>query len=97
MVTYVTLFKWTEQGVTKIADTIKRAEDFASMAEKAGARVKHQYWTVGDYDGVLVMEAPDDVTAIGLLAKLAKSGNVRTQTLRAFESGDMKQILAKAK
>jgi uncharacterized protein with GYD domain len=97
MVTYVTLFKWTEQGVTKIADTIKRAEDFASMAEKAGARVKQQYWTVGDYDGVLVMEAPDDVTAIGLLAKLAKSGNVRTQTLRAFESGDMKQILAKAK
>jgi uncharacterized protein with GYD domain len=97
MVTYVSLFKWTEQGVTKIADTVKRAEDFAAMAEKAGGRVKHQYWTVGDYDGVLVFEAPDDVTAIGLLAKLAKAGNVKTQTLRAFEAGEMKQILAKAK
>jgi uncharacterized protein with GYD domain len=44
-----------------------------------------------------VFEAPEDVTAIGLLAKLAKSGNVKTQTLRAFEAGEMKQILAKAK
>ena len=56
--------------------------------------MKQQYWAVSDYDGVLVMEAPDDVTAIGLLAKLAKSGNVRTQTLE-LESGDMKQILAR--
>jgi uncharacterized protein with GYD domain len=58
MVTYVSLFKWTEQGVTKIADTVKRAEDFAAMAEKAGGRVKHQYWTVGDYDGVLCSKRP---------------------------------------
>jgi len=97
MVTYVSLFKWTEQGVTKIADTVKRAEDFAAMAEKAGAKVRHQYWTVGDYDGVLAFDAPDDVTAIGLLAKLAKSGNVKTHTLRAFEAAVMKQIVAKAK
>ena len=97
MVTYVSLFKWTEQGVGKIADTIKRAEDFAAMAEKAGGKVKQQHWTVGEYDGVLVFDAPDDVTAIGLLAKLAKAGNVKTHTLRAFEASEMKQIVAKAK
>jgi uncharacterized protein with GYD domain len=97
MVTYVSLFKWTDQGVAKVTDTVKRAEEFTAMAEKSGARVKHQYWTVGDYDGVLVLEAPDDTTAIGLLAKLGKAGNVKTQTLRAFDAGEMKQILAKAK
>ena len=34
MVTYVTLFHWTEQGISKIQDTIKRAEDFAAQARR---------------------------------------------------------------
>ena len=97
MVTYVTLFHWTEQGVSKIQDTIKRAEDFAAQAEKAGARVKGQYWTVGDYDGMLILEAADDATAVGLIAKVAKLGNIRTKTLRAFDAGEMRGVLGKAK
>jgi len=97
MVTYVTLFNWTEQGISKIQETIKRAEDFAAQAEKAGARVKAQYWTVGRYDGIVVLEAPDDATAVGLVAKVAKLGNVHTQTLRAFDSTEMRGVLGKAK
>ena len=97
MVTYVTLFNWTDQGISKIQDTIKRAEDFSAVAEKAGARVKAQYWTVGEYDGIVILEAPDESTAVGLIAKVAKLGNVRTQTLRAFDSAEMRGVLAKAK
>jgi uncharacterized protein with GYD domain len=97
MVTYVTLFHWTEQGLSKIQDTLKRAEDFGAVAEKAGARVKAQYWTVGEYDGIVILEAPDESTAVGLIAKVAKLGNVRTQTLRAFDSAEMRGVLAKAK
>jgi uncharacterized protein with GYD domain len=96
MVTYVSLFHWTEQGLSKIQDTIKRAEDFAASAEKAGARVKAMYWTVGEYDGIIALEAPDDATAVGLIAKLARLGNVRTQTLRAFDSAEMRGVLGKA-
>jgi uncharacterized protein with GYD domain len=97
MVTYVTLFNWTEQGISKIQETIKRAEDFAAQAEKAGARVKAQYWTVGRYDGIVVLEAPDDATAVGLIAKVAKLGNIHTQTLRAFDSTEMRGVLGKVK
>jgi uncharacterized protein with GYD domain len=97
MVTYVTLFNWTEQGISKIQETIKRAEDFAAQAEKAGAHVKAQYWTVGRYDGIIVLEAQDDATAVGLIAKLAKLGNVHTQTLRAFDSAEMRGVLGKVK
>ena len=97
MVTYVTLFHWTEQGLSKIQDTLKRAEEFGAVAEKAGARVKAQYWTVGEYDGIVILEAPDESTAVGLIAKVAKLGNVRTQTLRAFDSAEMRGVLAKAK
>jgi uncharacterized protein with GYD domain len=97
MVTYVTLFHWTEQGISKIQDTIKRAEDFAATVEKSGARVKAQYWTVGEYDGLVILEAQDDATAVGLIAKVAKLGNIHTQTLRAFDSAEMRGVLAKAK
>ena len=97
MVTYVALFNWTEQGISKLQDTLKRAEDFTSVAQKAGARVTHQFWTVGPYDGMLVLEAPDEATAVGLIAKVVRLGNVRTTTLRAFDATEMRQVLAKAK
>jgi uncharacterized protein with GYD domain len=95
MVTYVTLFNWTEQGIAKIQDTLKRAEDFAAQAEKAGARAKAQYWTVGQYDGVILLEAPDEATAVGLIGKLAKQGFIRTHTLRAFDAAEMRGVLGK--
>jgi uncharacterized protein with GYD domain len=97
MVTYVTLFHWTEQGISKIQETIKRAEDFAAGVEKAGARVKAQYWTVGEYDGLVILEATDEATAVGLIAKVAKLGNIRTQSLRAFDSAEMRGVLGKMK
>ena len=97
MVRYLSLFSFTEQGAKKITDTVERAEAFAKLAQKSGATVKAFYWLVGDFDGALVLEAPDEQTAIGLLAKLAGLGNVRTHTMRAFDKADMEPILAKAR
>jgi uncharacterized protein with GYD domain len=97
MVRYLTLWKWTHQGISKIEETTQRAEDLARMAEGAGARVTQFFWTVGEYDGVFIVEAPDEMTAVAVVAKLAKLGNVRTQTLRAFDAAEMKQVTAKVK
>lgn len=97
MVTFVALWNWTEQGVAKMQDTVKRAEDFANTAEKMGAHIKYFCWTVGAYDGIVIVEAPDETTAVGVLAKVAKLGNIRTQSMRAFDSAEMVKILGKAK
>jgi uncharacterized protein with GYD domain len=97
MVRFITLWNWTEQGVAKIADTVDRAESFAKTAEKAGVRVTGYYWTVGEYDGFLLHEAPDEVTAIAAIARVAKLGNIKTRTMRAFDAGEMRQIVAKVK
>lgn len=97
MVRYLTLWKWTDQGVAKFEDTTQRAEAFARQAEGMGARMTHFLWTVGKYDGAFIVEAPDDMTAVAVVAKLAKVGNVRTQTLRAFDAAEMKQVIGKAK
>ena len=65
------------------------------MAKKAGATVKELFWTLGQYDIVAIVEAPDDVSMTALGLSTGKLGNVRTQTLRAFSAADIKTILDK--
>jgi len=96
MPTYVALLNWTDQGVRNYKDTAKRADAFAAAAQKLGSEVVNIYWTVGQYDLVAIVEAPDDETATATLLQLGGVGNVRTTTLRAFGSEEMGRIIAKA-
>ncbi|HEY5827931.1 MAG: GYD domain-containing protein [Hyphomicrobiaceae bacterium] len=95
MATYIVLANFTDQGVKNVKDTTKRADAFKELAKSKGASVKDIYWTLGRYDIVATVDAPDDtvITALGLT--LAQAGNIRTQTLRAFSSADMGAILGK--
>jgi uncharacterized protein with GYD domain len=95
MATYIVLGNFTDQGIRSIKDTTKRADAFKEHAKSLGATVKDVYWTLGRYDIAIIVEAPDDasVTALGL--SLGKSGNVRTQTLRAFSRADITAVLGK--
>jgi uncharacterized protein with GYD domain len=95
MPNYIVLGTFTDQGIRNIKDGPKRADAVAAMAKKAGAALKETYWTLGQYDFVAVFEAPDDVSMTALGLSIGKLGNVRTQTLRAFASAEMKSILGK--
>ena len=95
MPTYVVLSKFTEQGVSKIKDTVKRSEDFRKAAKKAGVSVKEVLWTQGQYDLVTVLEAQDEMAAMALGMSVAKLGNIRSETLRAFTAGELEKILEK--
>jgi uncharacterized protein with GYD domain len=95
MPTYIVLASFTEQGIRNVHDSPKRADAFKEMAKKAGATVTELFCTLGQYDIVAIVEAPDDVTMTALGLSTGKLGNVRTQTLRAFTGADMKNILAK--
>ena len=93
MATYIVLGNFTDQGVRNVKDTAKRAEAVRAAAGKLGITVKDLYWTLGQYDVALIVDAPDEasVTALGL--SVGALGNVRTQTLRAFSAEEMTQIL----
>ncbi|MFQ5989273.1 MAG: GYD domain-containing protein [Candidatus Methylomirabilales bacterium] len=93
MPTYVSLLNWTDQGIRKVKETTKRAEAFQAMAGKMKVKVRNIYWTMGDYDVVLIMEAPDDETLSSLLLTLGGLGNVKTKTLRAYSASEMGRIL----
>lgn len=95
MATYITLMSFTDQGIRHVKDTTKRAEAFKEAAKKLGVTVKEMYWTLGQYDLVATVEAPDDITGTALGLSLGAQGNVRTQTMRAFGPAEIKQILDK--
>ena len=95
MAMYVVLANFTDQGVRNVKDSTKRAEAFKELAKSSGATVKDLYWTLGQYDIVATVDAPDDMAITELGLTLAKAGNVRTQTLRAFSQAEMGSILSK--
>jgi uncharacterized protein with GYD domain len=97
MAMYVSLLQFTEQGIRNIKDTTKRAAAATAEAEKMGMKVRDAFWTLGRYDLVLLLEAPDDQSVTAFSLKLGALGNVKTQTMRAFRSEEMEDILAKIK
>ncbi len=95
MATFITTIKFTQQGLKGIDETTKRAASLKASAKKLGVKVKDIYWTLGDYDGLLIFDAPDDETATTLLLHLGALGNVHTSTVRGFNAAEMDKILAK--
>jgi uncharacterized protein with GYD domain len=96
MPTYVVLLDWTEQGISNFKDTVDRYESAQGQFQEMGVSFKDVYWTLGVYDIVVVMEAPDDETVTAFALSLGSLGNVRTQTLRAFDADEMKGLIAKS-
>ncbi|HET7283187.1 MAG TPA: GYD domain-containing protein [Nitrososphaeraceae archaeon] len=84
---YIILFNFTEQGIRNIRDLEKRAQAFKSTVEKAGGKFVSDsflYLTLGKYDTVSIIEAPNDETIIPAIVATASLGNVRCETLKAF-------------
>lgn len=90
---YVTLIRFTPQGVKGLKQSPTRAADFRKAAEKAGVKVEAQLWTVGAYDGVLILAANDEHKVLNAIAQLAALGNVHTQTLQAFDAAEFAAIV----
>ena len=96
MTTYVSLINWTEQGIRNFRDSTQRAEDFTKLVEGSGGTVRELLWTVGEYDIVCVADFPDDEAGVAALLRLGSAGNIRSKTLRAFDSDEMAGIIGRA-
>jgi uncharacterized protein with GYD domain len=90
---YVVLANWTDRGIRDVKHTTERMDHGGEVAEKHGSKLEQAYWTVGSYDMVTVIEAPDDEALSAYLLEIASSGNVRTTTLRAYDEEEMSGIL----
>ena len=90
---YITLLTFTAQGAANIKKSTARAHQFDALAAKSGVQVEGQYWTMGEYDGVLILCADCETKILHLLTELAALGNVRTETMQAFVDTEFDQIL----
>jgi len=92
---YVTLVKWTDQGIKNYRATVDRASDYSALIERHGGRARELLWTIGEYDVVTIAEFPDDDTAVAAMLEVSALGNVRTTTMRAFDADEMARIVAR--
>ena len=90
---YIILLNFTDQGIRKVKDTIKRAEAFKSAIEKAGGKFVSVYYTLGKYDIVTIVEAPNDETMMSVILATGSLGNVRSETLKAFPMDEAAKII----
>ena len=93
MSTYVTLAKWTDEGIRNVKDSPKRRQAFEDRITSMGGKVKDAYLLLGEYDLVVVTEVPNDETAAKMALGTAMQGNVRTTTMRAFNREEMDKIV----
>lgn len=93
MPTFVVLWNWTEQGAKAAKDSVKRLDTAMGQLQKMGVTVKDNYWTMGVYDGITILEAPDEATMSRAALWLGSLGNVRTVTARAYTKTEFSKIL----
>jgi uncharacterized protein with GYD domain len=92
--TYVTLWKYTQDGIKAIKDSPARLDAVRALLPTLGAEMKAFYLTMGRYDLVTITEAPDDETAAKAALAIASGGNVGSETLRAFTEAEYREIMA---
>ena len=93
MATYVTLVRYTDQGIRNIKESPARLDAAKKLAQSAGAEIKSFYLALGKYDIVLTVDAPNDETAMKLLLTLGSLGNVRTDTFRVFNEAEFRKLI----
>lgn len=95
MATYVSLMKLTDQGIKNVKDAPQRIKDGIKGVEAMGGKVTSFYLTMGDYDYVSIAEFPNDEIGMTYLMRLGSLGNIRTTTLKAFNTEQMTEMVSK--
>jgi uncharacterized protein with GYD domain len=93
MPTYIALLKWTQQGIASAKDSPGRLDAGRAAFRKMGVDLKDVYLTMGRYDLVCVIDAPDDDTYAKAMLGLGSQGNVSTETLKAFSEDQYRKIV----
>ncbi|NCT68103.1 MAG: GYD domain-containing protein [Rhodanobacteraceae bacterium] len=94
MSTFIAVINFTDQGVRAVKESPARLAAAGKLAEALGVKVKEAFWTLGQYDMIVIAEGPDDAIAAWMY-KVGSLGNIRSTTLRAFNAAEMQKIVGK--
>jgi uncharacterized protein with GYD domain len=94
MATYITLMKYTEQGLKTIKESPSRLEKAKQLLKSLGGELKSFHLVQGRYDAIVISEAPNDEAVTKFALATGSLGNVRTETLRAFTESEYRKIVS---
>ena len=94
METYISLVRYTGEGVQHMDESPDRLDAARDVVESMGGELTHFFLTMGQYDAVVIMELPDGEAATQAGITIAGGGAVRTETLRAFPEGEYRELIA---
>ena len=94
MATYIALLNLTDKGIRSIKDSPDRLDAVKALAKSMGGGLKAFYLVMGAYDGVVILEAPSDEVCAKIALAAGAAGNIKTMTMRAFDEGEYRKIIA---
>jgi uncharacterized protein with GYD domain len=89
---FVTLVRYTQQGISKIKDSPSRLDAARRVAEKEGGKIHSWHLTMGQYDAVLISEFPSDEACAKFTLSAGALGNISTETMKAFPEAEYRKI-----
>jgi uncharacterized protein with GYD domain len=92
MPTYISMLRYTQQGISAIKNAPARIDAAKDAYRKAGGELKSIYLTLGQYDLVAIAEMPNDEAVARMALALGAQGNIRTETMRAFTETEFRKI-----
>ncbi len=90
---FVALGTITDEGLKNLEAMPARHKQAVKHAEQRGAKILASYALLGQYDYLVVLEAPDVKTAVYVLTKEAEGGNVRYQTMEALPTEEFAELI----
>jgi len=90
---FVSLIRYTQQGIAKIKESPARLDAAKKAAEKTGGKIHSWHLTMGQYDAVIISEFPNDEACAKFTLSVGAQGNVTTETLKAFTEAEYRKII----
>ena len=94
MPTYIVLAKMTQQGAQSVKEIPQRRQRARDAAKELGITYRDGWLTMGEYDVVFVLDAPDGETMAKFVMRIGMAGNLSTETLRAFSTSEADEIIS---
>ena len=89
---YIALLRWTNDGIKNVSQSSSRLDSAKALLTAAGGQFESLYMTLGDYDMIAILSAPDDATVARFALSVGAQGSVRTKTLRAFGEDEYRDL-----
>lgn len=94
MTTYVLLGHWSDQGIRAVRDSARRLDAVKKLLADMGGEVRSFHLTMGEFDFVVIYDAPDDAVAARFTLQVGMQGNVRSRTMKAFPEAAYRELIA---